>query len=337
MPNSRLKPNQSKETDIAAPAQFDYTSHVMKWANFCAQLIEDITGGVLGFIPNGLENIYSLYLTRIPLLGHVLKFKWIQGCFNLLSGILIGQVIARDMARFIGRPLGFILGVFIGSSILIKFSPKQEYHNQIGHLLYRISPQSMSGALISGLGLIFFHLICPQWHLSVSTIVIGLSVGALLGLSSQALFILATHAVKATQAASSRVNAERAKQFSVQLKRLAKDKMRSEVKAQALKLIEQVHGVKERDYKAFFEKHLIDISKGLDKKIDRHLNLLTSRAIHGDFSALKKLALMCPQNEKPALELEQFLKRILSSRTQFEIQDATDTYYDYWVYDSLKS
>ncbi|MFO1258497.1 MAG: hypothetical protein U1E78_08845 [Gammaproteobacteria bacterium] len=315
----------------------DTSMRVMAWAKVCGNVAEDTTAAIIGFIPNGLSNLYENLLKPIPRIGVFFQHPWVEPTLKLITGITIGQGVARDIARFFFRPIGFGIGAFIGSGGLADKGRTPHYEHQVGRALENVSGQSVGGAILSGLVLgaaQFFH---PSWQFGLLEYSVAMSAGAGLGLTYRAMMLAAIHTVIAANAASTRLNADRAKKFATHLKALCKTKVRDSIKFHAREVIVQVNGHPLENLDEFFNTHLENVAQSLDCKIDRHINLLTHKAVHGDFQALRRLASLYPRKGKPDKALEMFLERVFNQRAVHHIKDSADTFYDLWQYRGLKN
>lgn len=315
----------------------DTSIQVMAWAKVCGNVAEDTTAALMGFIPNGLSNLYDNLLKPIPGVGVFFQHPWVEPTLKLMTGITIGQGIARDIARFLFRPIGFGIGAFIGSGGLADKRRTPHYENQVGRALESVSGQSVGGAILSGMVLSAAQLFNPNWQFGLLEYGVVMGAGAGLGLTYRAMMLAAIHTVTAANAASTRLNADRAKKFATHLKALCKTKVRDKIKQHAREVIVRVNGEPSENLDEFFNTHLENVALSLDTKIDRHLNLLTHKAVHGDFQALRRLAALYPRKGKSEKELETFLDRVFNQRAIHHIKDSADTYYDVWQYRALKS
>jgi hypothetical protein len=324
---------EDEKNDVTPP---DTTAQVMTWAKVCGAAVEDAVGAILGFIPNGFSNLYDSTLKPIPHIGLFFQHRWTEESIKLITGITIGQVVARDIARFIFRPLGFALGAFMGSGGLADKGFKPHYNNQISNAFNSVAAQTVGGATLGGLVLGLAQLLNPAWQFGSLEYAVIIAAGGGLGLTYRAMMLAAVHTVTAANSASTRLNADRALKFASHLKSRCKISVRDKVKAHARDIIVQVNGEPTESLDIFFAIHLENVANSLDKKIDRHLNLLTDRAVHGDFKSLKRLAALNSGKTKNEFGLEAFLERVFNHRAVQQIKDAADTYYDVWQYRDLK-
>lgn len=329
----------SKNTNKSISKQDTYAQQVLLWAKFGGSLTEDVSRGILGFIPNGLNVTYDHTLKEMMLLGKIFSHRWVEQVFKLGTGITIGQGLAQDIAHFIFWPIGFIIGALTGS-LLAHQKRKPVYHGQIGKTFYRLSGQTVGGAL---LGMVFFVILYQcfpallegKGHLR--SFALFAFAGATLGLLSKILFLLAINAVQESHASTIRRNVQRAKELNSKLKMTAKHKAKSRILMQAQDIIQQVNGSQSQQYlEEFFEEKYESIAISTYQKIERHFNYLADRACHGDLNALKRLKELTAsqstlkQDEKSPLDL--MLDRIFNSRAIAKIKDDVDTIYDRWHY-----
>ena len=84
-----------------------YGQKVKAWGTAIGTPLQDLSVSLIKFVPDGLEGIYDNLLTRIPLLGRLLKNEWIAKFIKALTGITLIQMVATDLGRFIVAPIGF--------------------------------------------------------------------------------------------------------------------------------------------------------------------------------------------------------------------------------------
>src|SRR5580700_1919842 len=122
--------------------QVSYLYNVISWAKVYANITEDLSRSILGFIPKGLNGSYDHVLKNLPLIGNLFSRRWIEQGIKLFSGITIGQGLAADIAHFIFWPLGFALGILVASIASSKDKNIPIYHGQIGKGITRFSAQT---------------------------------------------------------------------------------------------------------------------------------------------------------------------------------------------------
>jgi len=320
--------------------QTSYAFHVFSWAKYVAHVFQDISKGLLGFIPNGLNAIYDHILKAIPGIGKLFAHRWIEQVLKLISGITIGQGLAVDVARYAGGSLGFILGAFIGTFAASYYKKLPEQHDHISQWLNGLSGFTLGGAL---LGTLVLNIICQFTDVipyTVNTLVVALGLGAVLGLLIKMSVLIAIRFVQTTHAATWRSNVEHAKGLNDKLKKQARLKAKSRILIYAQDIIQQMNGAQsQQNLENFFKDEYQIISESPNKKIDRHFNYLADRACHGDEQSLQRLQDLASRNstrqgEKTPLDL--ILDRIFNARAIFKLKDDVDTAYDRWFYHFLR-
>lgn len=316
--------------------QVSYIDNIVAWAKVCANIIEDISRGILSFIPKGLQGTYDAVFKNLPLLGNMFSQRWVEQGIKLCTGITIGIGLAADIAHFIFWPLGFIVGLLVG--ILLGNNSTPTYRQQIGKGLDRFAVQTIGGALASTLlffitSLFTFSLYPFIWQ----NVLIAASVGAFLGIMAKTMFLFAVNTIQNANAAAVRRNVQRAKELNAKLKVIAKQKTKSRILMQAQDIILQMHGPQSQQHlEVFFAEKFEEFAQSTYYKIDRHFDYLTDRACHGDIKALQKLQMLISkqiantEQNKPALDL--MLDRIFNYRALAKIKDDVDTQYDRWHY-----
>ncbi|MBI2791783.1 MAG: hypothetical protein HYX61_07485 [Gammaproteobacteria bacterium] len=306
----------------------------MAYAKVTAYFAEDVCRAILGFIPNGLNLTYDFLFKSLPLLGGFFSHRWAEQVIKLCMGITIGQGLAGDIAHFIFRPIGFVIGVMLGS-----VSNKiPNYQGQIGKLFYRLSAQTVSGALLGIIAMLSIsQWLVPSLNVTLDNLAIATAIGAFLGLFTKGLLLIAVNTVHSANAATVRKNVQRAKDLNSKLKFASKQKAKSLILMQAQDIIQQMNGPQSQQYlEDFFNQEFEHIATSTYQKIERHFNYLTDRACHGDIKALKRLQELTPHaaasesNDKKPFEV--MIERIFNSRAIFKLKDAVDTSYDRWQY-----
>lgn len=207
----------------------------------------------------------------------------------------------------------------------------------INYYLQDLSKYLVAGAL---LGLIILWGVTFGWGLPLESLglyeyIWALAGGFLIGISLKAILLLAVELVMRANAASAQLNAKRAKTLGDRLKMESKDKIRNHVTAHAKAIILQMHGKQPfPQLEDFFQDKIEEMAEQAYFKIDRHLNYLTDRAIHGDIKALKRLYQLYRRNpQERAQEIERLLDRIINEPSEVEkLKDKIDTLYDYWKF-----
>ncbi|MBS0290370.1 MAG: hypothetical protein JSS07_10115 [Proteobacteria bacterium] len=323
MANSRLKPKLSAIQSL-------------NFAKVSAYFAEDVSKAILGFIPNGLNLIYDFVLKSLPVVGKYFAHPWAEQVLKLCFGITLGRGLADDIAYHIFRPSGFAIGLFLGAMLQKKIA----YHGQIGKLLFRLSGQTVGGALL----ILIVFTIGVRWianiHLETKVYLLVTLIGALIGLMAKGVLILAINSVNAANVAVIRNNAKRAKELNGKLKLAAKQKAKSLILMQAQDIIQQMNGPQSQQFlESFFEQAFDNIAISTFQKIDRHFNYLTDRACHGDLKALNRmqdlgLHLTTAENKNA---LDNMVERIFNTRAILKLKDDVDTIYDRWQYAYLRN
>lgn len=161
--------------------------------------------------------------------------------------------------------------------------------------------------------------------------------GLLFGLVAKAALLFVIEMVMRANAASAQLNAKRAQTLGERLKLESKDKIRAQVLEHAKVIILQMHGQQsESQLETFFEHKIEEMSETAYYKVDRHLNYLTDRAIHGDITALKRLYQLYPRNpQQRAQEIASLLEKLINEPDEIiKLKDRIDTLYDYWKFRS---
>ncbi len=307
--------------------------HIISVAKVCSLATQDIAKAVLGFIPNGLNLIYDFVFKALPLVGKFFAHRWVEQVIKLCSGITIGQGLAGDIAYYVFKPVGFGIGLVIGG--LFKDTPV--YQGQIGKIFYRLSAQTVGGALIALIG---FFAVNSFIHFNIEmkfvTYLLVLGAGAILGLVAKGLTLFAIHSVTKANAMAARKNAQLAKDLNSKLKTAAKSKAKSMILRQAQDIVLQMNGPQSQaNLEPFFEEEYAAFAEQIYQKLERHFNYLTDRACHGDIIALKRLKELTPKAKendaaKPAFEV--LVERMFNARANFKLKDDIDTAYDRWQY-----
>jgi hypothetical protein len=316
-----------------------YADQVVSWAKLCAHITEDSSRAILGFIPNGLNITYDTLLKSIPVFGPIFSQRFVEQGLKLISGITIGQGLATDIAHYVFRPIGFALGALMGTGAMNqKGTPV--YQGQLSKMLYRLSGQTVGGALFGVIGFsIANHFQLFQNIDLLKSYLCAAGIGSLFGLMAKGTLLIAINAVNKANAASARANVQRAKDLNAKLKVAARNKAKSFILSQAQDIIQQVNGKAAQVHFDHFLKDEYDaIAISTYKKIDRHFNYLTDRACHGDLQALKRLQDLhrptTQPNGKNALEI--MLERVFNARAIYKLKDDVDTAFDSWQYQYLK-
>lgn len=324
--------------------QESYAQHVLVWAKACGDIVEDVSRALIGFVPNGLQHFYDMTFKSLPVIGNFFAQRWVEKIIKLVTGITIGQGLAADIAYFIFKPIGFTLGALIGTGVITQLKSVPAYHGQFGKFLGSFSGQAVGGGLIGLLILfmsqIFFPGLIPQ--ISYKEVSIAIGIGAFFGLFAKSLLYLAIKSVNNANATAIRKNGQRAKELNSKLKATAKQKAKSRILMQAQDIIQQMNGPQSQQYlEEFFNHEYEAISASTDKKIERHFDYLTDRAICGDIKALNRMQELnlVPKQGKDSEKniFETMLDRLFNARAIAKLKDDVDTQYDRWHYGFLRA
>lgn len=317
--------------------QDSFALNILASAKVYAYFLEDLARALLGFVPNGLNLLYDFVFKSLPLFGKFFAHRWVEQVIKLCTGITIGQGLAGDLAYYLFRPLGFVLGLVIASI----FKKVPQYQGEIGKWLYRLSAQTVGGALFGIACLLLASYFIQTVSLNMNTILFASLVGASLGLIAKVILMIAIHSVHNANALGARKNAQKAKELNAKLKSAAKLKAKSIILMQAQDIIQQMNGPQSQQFlESFFEEEYEGIANKIYQKLDRHFNYLADRAIHGDVSSLKRMQDLIPkstnlqQGAKHPFEI--LVERMFNARTLFNLKDDVDTAYDRWQYRFLK-
>lgn len=314
------------------------THPVVGWARLGAAVLEDISRGILGFIPNGLSLTYDGVLKPFPIVGKLFSHLWVEKALKLVTGITILQSLSMDVGRCLFWPLGFAGGLLIGSTM--RDQPAPSYQKQASKFLYELSGQTVGGAL-AGVLILFLgcqflpHVFTAPFDLS--NIIKAAGCGAVIGIVAKGMLLLAMNMVNGANSNAIIKNGERAKALNAKLIKLAKLRAKSRVLSQAQDIIQQMNGPQSQPYlEAFFNSEYDNIATSLYEKIERHFNYLADRACCGDMDALKRMQALVPSDQaSESTPLDKVLDRMLNGRTLAKLKDDMDTYYDRWYYQFL--
>jgi len=322
-----------------------YADSILQWSKYCANLAEDCSRAIIGFIPNGFNVIYDKVLKSLPLVGNFFSQRLVEQLFKLVLGITIGQGLATDVSMFVFRPLGYMIGTLIGGTCIFGYRKiVPVYQGRISKLSYKLAGQTVGGALVGMFVLVLLNDFSrSSWFsLSPQTLYIAALIGALIGLMTKTMFLVAVNMVNTATVSAARKNVQRAKELNAKLKVIAKQKAKGRVLIHAQDLISQMNGPQSQSLlENFFLNEFENIALNTYKKIDRHFNYLTDRVCHGDVKALKRLQELNPiratikAGSKSALDL--MLDRIFNNRAVFRLKNDVDNAFDYWQYRHLKS
>lgn len=307
--------------------KIDYATRVVGMAKYSAAVTEEIGAGLIGFIPNGLDQVYDYFFKALPFVGKVFKRRWLEQVIKLCLGITIGRGLASDIARFVFWPLGFAVGALVGSASSIGSNDTPVYHGQIRKFMYKLSGFTVAGAL---LGTLF------GWGIgrSLQILFIGMGTGATLGVIAYTMYLVALTVAIANQKQTFHRNTGIARSLGAKIRELAKQNAKGRILLCAQDIIQQMNGPDAQSYMSeFFEEAGDAIAQSCTKKIDRHLHYLTERASGGDTQALSRLQQLVRRQG----DLDGLLDRIFNERTKAKIKDEVDTYFDRWFYRFLKA
>lgn len=312
----------------------NFSQNVLNWAEVGAQIAEDMGRGILGFIPDGLNVIYDEGLKALPFIGSIFKQHWVEEIIKFLTGITIGRGLSADLAYYVFRPIGFFFGTLLGTRGIKGQQRLPKYAGQVKTFLYKLSGQTVLGILI-GLGVLFllmsFHPYLQTLKITYREILLAIAIGGGVGLISKAVMLVAIHTVQAANAASSRMHTQRAQKLCTFLKTRAQKKAAEIVKQHAEDIILQMNGEQCYHYlEGFFNDNMQRLMEWPNKKIARHLNYVTDRAVHGDMESLKKLYRLYPRKGQDPID--HLIHRILNEREQNKIKDEADSLFDKWYY-----
>lgn len=317
----------------AIPSQPYYLA---EWSQVTADYTADLAQGVLGFVPNGLGLIYDCFFKRLPLLKSFFAHAWVEEFLKIALGITIGKGLSKDLARYLFWPVGYVFGLGFGL-LLGKWKPT--FTDKISTFLFQVSGQTMAGVLTASFALLLGAALEPGLkvaELELWVWGIAISSGALIGLMAKTIMLVAVEAVTRANAASSRLNAKRAKKLGSVLKESLKKHAKTHVNQHARSIIEQMHGPQQECHlTAFLTQYEDQVSETIVKKIERHINFLSDRAINGDVGSLKRLVMLYRDQLQSNGALEEMLKRLLNHREVLLLKDTVDTVFDRWFYRDL--
>lgn len=307
---------------------------IIEFAKYYSRLFEELSDGIISFIPNGLEQIYDKGIKRLPVFNKLFRYRWVEQVIKLLTGITIGQGLGSDLARFIFKPLGFCIGALVGLSAgKNRCLPYRQMG--IGQFLYKLSGPTVTGALIgAGIAALLYHYFFEQAEASFFVVMsAGLGIGTALGMLVYGIYLVVFAFVKSQQVKEFYEQVSMAKKLGGELKESARQIAKGRILIYAQDIIQQMNGpTAQSDLAAFFENDLDAIVQLTSKKIDRHVCYLTEKASHGDEQALYRLQMLV--NRKA--DLNKLLDRVFNPRAIAKIKDEIDTRYDRWHYRFLK-
>lgn len=309
-------------------------TNIIEFAKYYAKLFEEVSDGIISFIPNGLEQIYDRGFKRLPLFNKLFQHRWVEQAIKLFTGITIGQGVGSDLARFVFKPLGFCIGALVG---LTAGKDRSLPYRQmgIGQFLYKLSGPTVAGTLVGGSGsALLYHFFFKQAGISFFLVMgAGLGIGTALGMLVYGIYLVVFTFVKSQQVKEFYEQVSMAKKLGGELKESARQIAKGRILIYAQDIIQQMNGpTAQSDLAGFFENDLDAIVQLTSKKIDRHVCYLTEKASHGDEQALYRLQILV--NRKA--DLNKLLDRVFNPRAIAKIKDEIDTRYDRWHYRFLK-
>lgn len=317
---------------VETKAKVQAPSNLVPCGRYGGDMAADVSSALLGFIPNGLNITYDSTLKKIPFLSTFFSHQWVEEVLKMVLGITIGRGLSRDLGRYVFWPLGFLFGMNLSL-----FTQKPlKYQGGFGKFLYELSGQTVLGCLVGLVALVIGVSVQPG--LSLATLpwkIWGLAIvaGGGIGMMAKTIMLIALEAVTRANAASSRLNAKRAQKLGALLKEQLKEKTHQKVYHHARAMIEQTYGPQlESSLTNFFAHNHDKVCETTFNKIDRHINYLTDRAIHGDMDALKKLFKFYKDKATSNGSVDKMLDRIINGREIFRLKDHVDNLYDRWHY-----
>lgn len=181
---------------------------------------------------------------------------------------------------------------------------------------------------VLGLGLSFKNLGFYEYALAIGG-------GMAAGVGFKIMMLCAIEIAMRANVASAQLNAKRAEMLGHRLKIESKDKIQAHVMHHAKAIILQMHGEHESvQIEHFFDHKMQALTEDAYFKIDRHVNYLTDRAVHGDVQSLKRLYRLYRRNpQERATEINQLLDRIINTPDEVHtLKDKIDTLYDRWKF-----
>lgn len=311
--------------------QNDLEPHpAIQWSRLCGYIAQDLSSALIGFLSNGLNNIYNSFFKQLPLVGGLFSRPWVEQVVKLSTGITIGQGLATDIAYYVFRPLGYVIGFLIGSSDPNRLRRVPTYQGQIGIWLNQLSGPTVAGAL-TGLFvyLMMNEFFSPTLIHQAKLLLSFVAIGAVFGLIAKGVMLWAIYWININNRTAIKQNVEQAKALSAKLITIAKQKAKGRIMAQAKDVIQQMNGPQAQPLlDKFFKDQYEQIAISTYKKIERHFHYLADRACHGDLKALERLQGLV--NSSSAIET--MLDRLFNQRAAIKIKDDVDTIYDRWQY-----
>lgn len=164
---------------------------------------------------------------------------------------------------------------------------------------------------------------------------LALGVGMAGGIGLKIIMLCAIEMVMRANVASAQLNSKRAEMLGHRLKIESRDKIQAHVMQHAQAIILQMHGEQaESQMEHFFDYKMQELTEDAYFKIDRHVNYLTDRAVHGDIQSLKRLYQLYRRNpQEREIEINQLLERVINTPEEVKkLKDKTDTLYEHWKF-----
>lgn len=314
-----------------------YWDDVMSWSKYFGSIFEDFSRHVIGFIPNGLNQIYEKNLKQLPFLSVFFKHRWFEQLLKLMTGITLGQGLAADIGRFIFWPMGFITGGICGAAILANVGKSPNYRGRIGKVLFKLSYLTVLmfifGACIGCIQSYRQNTLLPTTILMMATAFSGVA------LVLQVIYMMALNKAHNQNRELIKHHARQAKQLGSTLKQQARQQAKSKILIEAQDLLQQMNGASAlTEFEPFIQENFEQIADETYNKIDRHLNYLIDKAVSGNDEAYQKIKYLSQSSrvkaENNALKI--MVDRIFSARTLAQLKDRIDTQFDWWHYRHLR-
>jgi len=308
-----------------------------EWAKWSAAIAEDISAGILTFIPHGLSAMYDVLLKPLPFVGRFFASVRNEKTIKWMTGITLSKNLGLDISRCLFWPIGFCLGLLPGLFLSKQKAPV--YQNSISRCLLALSLPVVGGALVGAMLLwVAIPLSSSIWAIPshLESFFIAASVGAFIGILLKISFVFITRTVNGASTEVIRQNGLQAKALNAKLKTIARQRTKHRILTQAKDIIQQMNGPQSpENIEAFFKNAYEHIAVSVYEKIERHFNYLADRACCGDVKALARMKALIPKEEEPSPALDSLLERLFNPRTLAKLKDDMDTYYDKWLYRAL--
>lgn len=155
------------------------------------------------------------------------------------------------------------------------------------------------------------------------------------GIAAKGIMLWIIEMMMRANIAAAQLNAKRAEMLGHRLKIETKDKIQAHVIKHATSIILQMQGEQAAPYlEHFFDHKMHELTEDAYFKIDRHLNYLSDRAVHGDVQSLKRLYQFYRRDlQEREIEINQLLDRIINTFEEVNnLKDKVDTLYDNWKF-----